>query len=290
MVALQAAGERQRQQLKTMTPEQQLAAIKPMFQDFGKAAIMRGSSIEIDEISARFRGNKASIRGRIGTAGAVEADLGDLRTLVKKIVATFEIRVPVALVRDIAGVVAARQARQQGAAANGMGPAQMGQTMTDVVVGKLVGGGYARIENDVLVSKVEFRDGELTANGKKVELPKPAGGAQPVATQRSTLPANALQARRIEDSCRLPDFPDEVIGQDKPLTAGFAWRVDETGKVENARVTAPSGYPAWDQSMVEVLGQCRYIPALQGGKAIGLNIDWSVTRLKGGPRSPVPTP
>jgi uncharacterized protein YdgA (DUF945 family) len=290
MVALQAAGERQRQQLKTMTPEQQLAAIKPMFQDFGKAAIMRGSSIEIDEISARFRGNKASIRGRIGTAGAVEADLGDLRTLVKKIVATFEIRVPVALVRDIAGVVAARQARQQGAAANGMGPAQMGQTMTDVVVGKLVGGGYARIENDVLVSKVEFRDGELTANGKKVELPKPAGGAQPVATQRSTLPANALQARRIEDSCRLPDFPDEVIGPDKALTAGFAWRVDETGKVENARVTAPSGYPAWDQSMVEVLGQCRYIPALQGGKAIGLNIDWSVTRLKGGPRSPVPTP
>jgi TonB family protein len=251
---------------------------------------MRGSSIEIDEISARFRGNKASIRGRIGTAGAVEADLGDPRTLVKKIVATFEIRVPMALVRDIAGVVAARQARQQGAAANGMGPVQMGQTMTDVVVGKLVGGGYARIENDVLVSKVEFRDGELTANGKKVELPKPAGGAQPVATQRSTLPANALQARRIEDSCRLPDFPDEVIGPDKALTAGFAWRVDETGKVENARVTAPSGYPAWDQSMVEVLGQCRYIPALQGGKAIGLNIDWSVTRLKGGPRSPVPTP
>jgi outer membrane biosynthesis protein TonB len=172
-----------------------------------------------------------------------------------------------------------------------MGAAQMGQTMTDVVVGKLVGGGYARIENDVLVSKVEFRDGELTANGKKVELPKPpAGGAPPAPPQRSNLPPNALQARRIEDSCRLPDFPDEVIGPDKALTAGFAWRVDETGKVENARVTATSGYPAWDQSMVEVLGQCRYIPALQGGKAIGLNIDWSVTRLKGGPRSPVPTP
>jgi uncharacterized protein YdgA (DUF945 family) len=176
MVALQAAGERQRQQLKTMTPEQQLAAVKPLFQDFGKAAIARGSSIEIDEISARYRGNKASIRGRIGLAGAVESDLGDLKTLVKKIVASFEIRVPVAMVRDIAGVVAAKQAKQQGAAANGMGPAQMGQTMTDVVVGKLVGGGYARIENDVLVSKVEFRDGELTANGKKVELPKPAAG------------------------------------------------------------------------------------------------------------------
>jgi uncharacterized protein YdgA (DUF945 family) len=291
MVALQAANARQRQQLKGMTPEQQLAAMKPMFHDLGKAAIARGSSIEIDEISARYRGNKASIRGRIGLAGAVESDLDNLKTLVKKVVASFEIRVPVAMVRDIAGVVAAKQSKQQGAAANGMGAAQMGQTMTDVVVGKLVGGGYARIENDVLVSKVEFRDGELTANGKKVELPKPpAGGAPPAPPQRSSLPPNALQARRIEDSCRLPDFPDEVIGPDKALTAGFAWRVDETGKVENARVTATSGYPAWDQSMVEVLGQCRYIPALQGGKAIGLNIDWSVTRLKGGPRSPVPTP
>jgi uncharacterized protein YdgA (DUF945 family) len=291
LVALQAAGERQRQQLKTMTPEQQLAAMKPMFQTMGKAAIVRGSAIEIDEISARYRGNKASIRGRIGFAGAVEADLQDLTKLVKKIVARFEIRVPVAIVRDVAGVVAERQARQQGAAANPMPPAQVGQTITDVIVGKLVGGGFARIENDVLVSNVEFRDGKLTANGKEVTLPKPApGGAPPVQGQRSSLPPNALQARRIEDSCRLPDFPDEVLAQDKTLHASFAWRVDEAGKVENVRVIAPSGYPGWDQTMVEVLGQCRYIPALQGGKPIGLKVDWNVIRTAGGPRSPVPAP
>jgi uncharacterized protein YdgA (DUF945 family) len=290
LVALQAAGERQRQ-LKAATPEQQLAAMKPLFQTFGKAAIVRGSAIEIDEISARYRGNKASIRGSVKLAGAAEADLQDLTKLVKKIVARFEIRVPVAIVRDIAGVVAERQAKQHGAAANPMPPAQMGQTITDVIVGKLVGGGFARIENDVLVSNVEFRNGELTANGKKVELPKPApGAAPPVSQQRSSLPPNALQARRIEDSCRLPDFPDEVIAQDKTLHAGFAWRVDEAGKVENVRVTAPSAYPAWDQTMVEVLGQCRYIPALQDGKAIGLQVDWNVTRTAGGPRSPSPTP
>jgi hypothetical protein len=84
MVAMQAAGERRREQLKTMTPEQQLAAMRPLLQTFGKAAILRGSSIEIDEISARFHGNKASIRGRIGLAGAVEADLNDVMALVKK--------------------------------------------------------------------------------------------------------------------------------------------------------------------------------------------------------------
>jgi len=292
MAALEAQGERlRRQQLQAQTPEQQLAAMKPLFLGMGKAVIARGSAIEIDEISARFRGNKASIRGRLGLQGAVEADLKDVMALVKKIAARFEIRVPVAMVRDISGIVAARQSAQQGAAANGMSVAQLGQTMTDVVVGKLLGAGYARLENDVLVSTVEFRNGKLTANGKEVALPKaPPGGQAPVASQRSDLPPNALQARRIENSCRLPAFPDEVLAEDKALTAGFAWRVDETGKVENARVTAPSGYPGWDQSMVEVLGQCRYIPALQDGKPIGLQIDWSVTRTRGGPRSPQPTP
>jgi TonB family protein len=111
-----------------------------------------------------------------------------------------------------------------------------------------------------------------------------------VASQRSNLPQNALQARRIQDSCRLPDFPDEVLAQDKAIGAGFAYRVDEAGKVENTRVTVPSGYPGWDQAVVEALGQCRYIPALQDGKPIGLQIDWKVTRTAGGPRSPEPTP
>jgi hypothetical protein len=40
--------------------------------------------------------------------------------------------------------------------------------------------------------------------------------------------------------------------------------------------------------MTEVLGQCRYIPALQDGKPIGLQIDWDVARSAGGPRSPSP--
>jgi hypothetical protein len=60
--------------------------------------------------------------------------------------------------------------------------------------------------------------------------------------------------------------------------------------VENVRITAHSGYSSWDQAMADVLGQCRYIPALQGGKPIGLQVDWNVTRSAGGPRSPVPKP
>jgi TonB family protein len=288
MVALQAAGERQREQLKTMTPEQQLAAMKPMLQGFGKAAIVRGSAIEIDEISARFHGNKASIRGRIGLVGAVEADLNDMMALFKKIVARFEIRVPVAIVRDVSGIVAARQGQQPIA----------GQTMTDVVVGKLLGGGYAKLENEVLVTTVEFRNGKLSANGKEIALPKAAPAARtstgqpPAAVQRSNLPPGALQARRIEDSCRLPDYPAEVVRQDQPLRASFAYRVDADGMVHEVRVAQASGFPDWDQAALEALGQCRYIPALQDGRPIELQMSWSLVREAGSkrPRDPNPAP
>jgi TonB family protein len=298
MVALQAAGERQREQLKAATPEQQLAAMKPMLRTFGKAAIVRGSAIEIDEISARFHGNKASIRGRIGLVGAVEADLQDMRALIKKIVARFEIRVPVAVVRDVSGIVAARQAQQQGTAPNGMSVAQVGQTMTDVVVGKLLGAGYAKMENEVLVSTVEFRNGKLSANGKEIGLPTVAPAARtstgqaPAAVQRSNLPPGALQARRIEDSCRLPDYPGEVVRQDQPLRASFAYRVDAEGKVHDVRVAAASGFPDWDQAALQALGQCRYIPALQDGKPIELQMSWSLVREAGSkrPRDPNPAP
>lgn len=289
LTALQAARERQRQQAAAMTPQQQAAAMKPMLLDFAKTALTRGSALEIDDISARYRGNKASIRGRISLAGAVDADLHDFKALARKIVAKFEVRVPMAIVRDIAGVIASKQAAQKGGAPDSQGVAQLSQTMTDVVVGKMVGGGYARIEKDVLVSNLEFRNGALTVNGKPVGLPKIGAAAPPpVAAASSNLPPDALQARRIEDSCHLPDYPEEVVRQDQPLRATFAYRVDAEGNVRDARVAAASGFPAWDQAAAAALAQCRYIPALQGGKPIELQMNWGLVREAGSkrPRDP----
>jgi len=293
LVALRAAGARQRQQAAAMTPEQQAAAMKPMLLDFARTALTRGSALEIDEISARYRGNKASIRGRVGLAGAVEADLHDFKALGRKIVARFEVRVPVAIVRDIAGVIASKQvsghAIQQGVAPDAQATAALRQSIIDAAIGKLVGGGYARIEKDVLVSNVEFRNGALTINGKPVGLPKIGASARPQAPAvSSNLPPDALQARRIEDSCRLPDYPEEVVRQDQPLRATFAYRVGADGTVRDVRVAAASGFPDWDQAAAAALGQCRYIPALQDGKPIELQMNWGVVREAGSrrPRDP----
>jgi TonB family protein len=294
LVSLQAATEKQRAQMAAVTQEQQATAMKPLLLGFGKAALTHGAALEIDEISARYHGNKASIRGRIGLVGAVEADFQDVKALVRKIVARFEIRVPVAIVRDISGAVARKQAAQQagqaGAPANEQGLAQVSQSMTDVVIGKLVGGGYARVENDVLVSQLELRNGTLRANGKEIGLPKV--GANAAAGQPVDVPPDTLQARRIEESCRLPDYPEAALRGDLTLRAGFVYRVDAEGRVHDARVAAPSGFPAWDTAALATLAQCRYIPALQNGKPIELEMRWDVVREAGSarPRDANPAP
>jgi hypothetical protein len=169
----------------------------------------------------------------------------------------------------------------------------MGQTMTDVVVGKLVGGGYARLENDVLVSNLEFRGGKLTANGKEVGLPKIGAGRCAAGRGPAFEPAgpNALQARRIEDSCRLPDYPGRGGAPGPAAARKLRLPRRRRGKVQNVRVAAPAAIPDWDQAMVEALGQCRYIPALQDGKPIELQMNGAVREAGSKrPRDPNPVP
>ena len=55
--------------------------------------------------------------------------------------------------------------------------AQASQGITDAVVGKAVTTGYGRLDNDVLTSVMEIKNGKVTMNGKEVAMPgvPPAG-------------------------------------------------------------------------------------------------------------------
>jgi TonB family protein len=309
LAAAKAASDRQQAQgapVTPPTPEQRLAAMKPWLRALGQSALGYGTAVEIDDISARFHGNTASLHGRIELAGARADELDDLKMLARRIVAHFEIKVPLALVRDVAGIVAAKQAAAQAAHGPGQGKpaqatppdAQMGQTIADVIVGKLVGGGFAKVENDALVSTLEWRDGQLSANGKPVALPTvPAGAAAPAApplafsetvsagpgapVPAEPLPDDALQARLVDGSCRLPDYPDEVVRANAPLRAVLTWRVDAAGKVRDAAIERASPFPAWDAAALAALSQCAYIPALKDGQPFEVPMRWTVVREAG---------
>ena len=266
---MKALGEKA--QASAATPEQQLAAMQPIFKSMGKAVIQRGAAIEIDELSAGYKGNTAILKGRVTVEGAGEADLSSIPALIKKIVARFNVRVPVAMVRDIAANVAEKQASAQakGGVANPQSVAQIAQSINDIVIGKLVGGGFARIEKDVLVSDIEFRGGVLRINGKQIALPAfnapKAPGAPP-----------ALQARRIESRCVLPDYPEDVVRGERPFELSIRFVVKADGKVADLALVKPSQIPAYDQALLAAMEHCAYMPALVNGKPVDMPTTWRI--------------
>ncbi len=283
--ALQERRQARQETLAALTPQQQLDVLQPLLRSFGQAAMARGTAIEVDQIGASYHGIRAAIKGRIALQGATAADLDDAGRLLNKLVGRFEVRVPLALVSEIAGTIATRQvaaqAAQRGGGADPQAAAQLRQNITDLMVGKLVGPGFARLENDVLVSTLEWKNGILTANGKPVPLPKPDQDKAAVARAVAPGPGNFLQARLVEGSCTLPGFPDEVTRADRALRQRIEFTIGVDGRVKDAQVTQPSGFPDYDRAMLQAQGQCTYIPALRDGKPIELRSARETVRSAG---------
>lgn len=160
------------------TEAQQLAMVVEQFKALAKSAAARGSTFEIDDFSAGLHGNRAVIKGKVTLAPSTDADFASAAAMSKKIGARFNVRVPVVFVTDVASAVISSQAASKGQPMAADALAQAAQSITDVVVGKLLNGGLAKLENGVLLSLVEFKRGKLTFNGKAVALPQ-TGTAPP---------------------------------------------------------------------------------------------------------------
>lgn len=154
-----------------LAPEAQHALMMRKMKDFGKRLIRAGAVLNLEDISAAYRGNVAAIKGRVTFQKVVDADLDDMSALLKKMVAHFEVRVPVALIRDVGRAIIGKSvppdtpdaAKQVEAGAD---------AMVSAVVGKAVTGGFAVVEKDELRSNIDFKNGQLTINGKAIDLPK----------------------------------------------------------------------------------------------------------------------
>jgi uncharacterized protein YdgA (DUF945 family) len=139
--------------------------------NFAQRAVMAGATVFLDEFSAIYHGHVASITGQLSFRKVVEADFNNMPELLKKLVARFEVRVPVGLIKDVARTAVARSvdpaapdaARQIDAGAD---------AASSGVIGKVVGDGYAVVEQEVLRSTIEIKDGKLVINGKQIEVNK----------------------------------------------------------------------------------------------------------------------
>ena len=158
------------QESSDLAPEAQHEILMRNLKDYGKRLVRAGAVLNIEDFSAAYRGNTASIKGRVSFQKTVDADFGSMAALMKKLVAHFDVRVPVALVKDIGRAVAAKSVPAETPDAGRQIDAA-GDGMVSFVVGKAVTSGFALVAEGELRSSIDFKDGQLTVNGKALELP-----------------------------------------------------------------------------------------------------------------------
>jgi hypothetical protein len=176
------------QQGADMENEAEKKRVLKTMTDFGKRMVTAGATLFIDDISAAYHGNVASLKGRVSFQKVVEADFSNFNALMKKIAAHFEVRVPVALVRDVARVFAGKSvdpslpdaAKQIDAGAD---------AVVSMVVGKTVSGGFGVVVQDELRTVIDIKDGKVTINGKPIEVP--AGVLNSLKAKPAPQPAQA---------------------------------------------------------------------------------------------------
>ncbi|WP_168710065.1 DUF945 family protein [Massilia sp. Mn16-1_5] len=277
MVAMRAAEKKMSAQ--KVAASDNLNVMMPFFKQLMRGAAKNKTALVIDEMSVGYHGHRALLRGRVSFGPG--ADRADLETLAKRIDARFTVKVPLALVREVATVVV----RQQMAAAAKAQPqaqpqdaAALAASATDAIVGKMLANGYARLEDDALVSTIEFSKGVLRVNGKQVELPKPP---------KAPVPANAasfMQSRRIADSCTLPDYPAEVVAEDSALALTLDYVVGPDGALRDMKLAQSSGLRDYDRAVMAAFAKCRFIPALQDGKPVEHRATYTLSRDAGSVR------
>ena len=275
---LMTLAESERRLAAAGKDEASLGDFKRMLRQFGRAAAAQGTKLVFDRIAASYGGHTATVRGSLGLKKGPASDFDDLKKVLRRADARFEVAVPVALVKAVMTTVARRQAAARGAGAPGQDADALSQTLTDVVIGKLVGGGFARLDGDVLRATIEIKDGVIRINGKKVDLPTPPKPQQPGG------PAPSMPARQISGSCTMPDFPREVVEKDGTLTLTLGAVVSEQGVPGEITVLEPSGYPDYDREAVAAMAGCRYIPALNDNAPVAQPVKLTLKREPGAVR------
>lgn len=160
-----------------MPQTEHTAAAQKQMQTFFQTIAMKGAVLELDDLSAGYKGNTAQMKGSVSISSAAAGDVSTLENFFKKMAVRLEVRVPLALLRDVTQAIARKAPTPPGKDAQPPAAVeQMAQTMYDATVGKLMANGYAKIEKEELRSTLEVRSGEIRVNGK---LLSPAPAAQP---------------------------------------------------------------------------------------------------------------
>ncbi len=272
------AKQQQEKLGKAASPAQRSALMAPALRQLGMAVLAKGAVIDLDDISFGYHGSTARLHGQVHMENLTAADLDQPAVLLKKVVVHADVQVPLAMLRAFAEGMARKQLAKQQPGADAATIAKAGAAAYDAMLRAAVANGFVRVEGDMLVTTIDVRDGVVLVNGKPLQLPKQDA---PVAAVNS---GGMMRARRIAEKCTLPDFPADVVAQDRALTLAMQLTVNPDGSVGKVAMARSSGLPDYDQAVLAAAASCTYIPALRNGKPVPVSELWTVVRSPGSVR------
>jgi hypothetical protein len=218
---LKTYREASRQRHAGDMPDKEAAAadIKQSLAMFRQLAL-KGGSVEVSDISGIFEGAKFQIKGRVAMPGLTEADLDSSAKTLAKLDAQLDISLPLPILHAIArGIVHVTNEKA--------GKEQLReQDAYDVMLGKLLGSGYARMEKEKLVAHLEIKHGMLRITDSK----------EPIALE---FLLKALdQHDKGRDNGNDNDSPEAPPPDDHSSPVGVTWR---DRSLENVRLFAGNG-------------------------------------------------
>lgn len=247
----------------------------PWLRQLGLALTSPGAAMQLDDLSFSYHGSKAQVHGELHLENAAPGDLEQPAALLKKAVGHVDIQVPRTMLLAFAENIARKQ--QPGADAAAL--ATFTQTIHDGMLRSFVASGYVRVEGDMLVTSIDLRDGAVRINGKPFDMPRPGAPAAIVAS-----PPGTMRARRIAEKCLLPDYPADVVAQDRAFSLALQMRVNPDGSVAGVALARSTGVPDYDGAALAAAAHCTYIPALRGGKPVAVSEVWEIVRAPGSTR------
>jgi len=157
------------------TDAQRTAATVGMVKALGIATLKQGGAIEIPDISVQYHGMTAGLNGRIAFSNVLESDFATPKLIAEKVIARFDLHVPMALVtyisRKFSRSSLETQSKSNGQPVTDQAVDAMAKGMVGNIMIKPLQEKWIRIENGTLLSTIEFKMGKLTVNGQPVSLP-----------------------------------------------------------------------------------------------------------------------
>lgn len=237
---------------------------KDMLGRMVRAAVKSNSAIVFDRISASYAGHAATMSGRLNLAGVQEAELDNPTLLFGRVEARFDVAVPLALIKAVNLAMVKRDAKAEGETLSAADANKMAQSVTDLIVTKLKTSGYVQVEKGVLRASIVLSGGQLTSNGKPVNLPGTEEEEEDADASEESDDESAdeieIGAELIEESCTAPNYPADVIEHDKPFKMELEVDVDEDGDPVFVKISQRSKYRAYDRELEDWVLGCKFKP------------------------------